>query len=38
VFLADLEHCQKVDLADWGKRGLWQRSKECLASLIQDQV
>jgi cardiolipin synthase len=38
VFLADLEHCQRVDLADWGKRGLWQRSKEWLASLIQNQV
>jgi len=38
VFLADLGHCQKVDLADWRGRGWWQRSMEWVASLIEDQV
>ena len=38
IFLADLERCRRIELADWRKRGLWQRTKERLASLIEDQV
>lgn len=38
IFLADLERCQKVELAHWRRRGLWQRAKERFASLIEDQV
>ena len=38
IFLADLTRCQKIELADWSRRGLWQRVKETVASLIEDQV
>jgi cardiolipin synthase A/B len=37
-FLADLKRCEKVELADWRRRGLPQQIKEALASLIEDQV
>jgi len=38
IFAADLEACQKVELAEWRRRGQWQRTKERLASLIEDLV
>jgi cardiolipin synthase len=38
IFLADLADCQKVELSEWRRRGTWQRMKEQLASLIEDQV
>ena len=38
IFIADLARCQKIELADWERRGLWQRTKERFASLIEDQV
>ncbi len=38
IFAADLEHCRKVDLAEWRGRVLWQRAGELFASLIEDQV
>jgi cardiolipin synthase len=38
VFLADLEKCQRIELEEWRRRGLWQRAKELFASLIEDQV
>jgi cardiolipin synthase len=38
TFLADLERCRKVRLADWKRRGLWQRAGEQFASLIEDQM
>jgi cardiolipin synthase len=38
IFLADLERCRKVRLADWKRRGFWQRAGEQFASLIEDQV
>jgi cardiolipin synthase len=38
VFFADLQYCQKVDLAQWRRRGLMQRGAEQVASLLQDQV
>ena len=38
IFVADLDRCQKIDLAEWRKRGAWQRTQEHVASLIEDQV
>ena len=37
-FLADLAHCERIELSQWKGRGAWQRSKEILASLIENQV
>jgi hypothetical protein len=36
--IPDLSRCQKIELADWERRGLWQRTKERLAFLIEDRV
>jgi cardiolipin synthase A/B len=38
IFVADLARCQKVELSEWRRRGLWQQTKERLASLIEDQM
>ena len=38
TFLADLERCRRINLGEWRRRGLWQRSKETLAAFIEDQV
>jgi len=38
IFLADLERCQKVQLAEWKRRGFWQRAGEQFASLMEDQM
>ncbi len=38
IFVADLARCQRVELSEWRRRGLWQQTKERLASLIEDQV
>jgi cardiolipin synthase A/B len=38
IFASDLASCQKVALAEWRRRGQWQRTKERLASLIEDLV
>ena len=38
TFLADLEHCRKIEFSEWRRRGSWQRVKEVFASLIEDQV
>ncbi|MBS1825917.1 MAG: cardiolipin synthase B [Acidobacteria bacterium] len=38
TFDADLQHCRKVDLAQWKKRGLGRRAGEWIAALLQDQV
>jgi len=38
AFLADLERCRKVQLADWKRRGVWQRAGEQFASLMEDQM
>jgi cardiolipin synthase len=38
IFLADLERCRKVRLADWKRRGLMQRAGELFASLMEDQM
>jgi cardiolipin synthase len=37
-FLADLEHSKKVTWARWKRRGLWQRTSEQFASLMEDQM
>ena len=38
TFVADLERCAKVSLADWKRRGFWQRAGEQFASLMEDQM
>jgi cardiolipin synthase len=38
IFIADLDRCQKVEISDWRRRSVCQRTKERLASLIEDQV
>lgn len=38
VFEEDLAHCSRVDLAAWRSRGIRQKTREWLASLIEDQV
>jgi cardiolipin synthase len=38
IFAADLASCEKIELADWRRRGAWQHAKELIASLIEDQV
>jgi cardiolipin synthase len=38
IFLADLANCRKIELSEWRRRGIWQRTKERLASLIEDQA
>ena len=38
TFRADLKRCRQIRLADWRARGVWQRTKERFASLIEDQV
>jgi cardiolipin synthase len=38
VFMADLQHCEIVTLEAWRKRGLWAKTEEFVASLLQEQV
>jgi cardiolipin synthase len=38
IFEADLAACRKVELSEWRRRGSLQRTKERMASLIEDQV
>lgn len=38
VFLEDLRFCERVELTQWKKRGTWQKTKETLASLLENQV
>jgi cardiolipin synthase len=38
VFLADLERCQKIELSEWRRRSLRRKTREWIASLIEDQV
>lgn len=38
VFFADLARSERIDLAPWKRRGPWQRMKETLASLIENQM
>jgi cardiolipin synthase len=38
IFAADLERCDRVDLDEWRRRGLWSRITEQCASLLADQA
>jgi cardiolipin synthase len=38
MFLDDLGGCERVTIEGWRKRGMWARSQELLASLLQEQV
>jgi cardiolipin synthase len=38
IFCADLEKCDPIRLSCWKARGTWQRTKEALAALIENQV
>ena len=38
IFSADLERCDRVDLDEWSRRGLWSRITEQCASLLADQA
>jgi len=38
IFVADLARCQRVELSAWKERGFSQKTKEVLASLIENQV
>jgi cardiolipin synthase len=38
IFEKDLKRCRQVSLEAWRRRGLWQRGKEAVASLIEDQI
>ena len=38
IFRADLCFCKKVMVEDWRKRGVWQRTKEVMASLAEEQM
>jgi cardiolipin synthase A/B len=38
IFLDDLGGCQRVTVEAWRRRGLWARSQELVASLLQEQA
>jgi cardiolipin synthase len=38
IFENDLKSCLPVDVETWKNRGQWQRSKELIASLVQNQM
>lgn len=38
IFEADLAACERVDIGEWERRGFWKRTKEAVASLIEDQM
>jgi cardiolipin synthase len=38
IFVNDLKKCQSIDIETWKKRGQWHKSKEILASLVQNQM
>ncbi len=38
IFADDLRRCERVDLDRWHARGAWQRGKEAVAALIEDQL
>lgn len=38
TFAADLNRCRKITLPDWRRRGAWQKAKEALASLLENQM
>ncbi len=38
IFEADLACCRRIQIQQWKRRGPWQRTKESVASLIEDQM
>jgi cardiolipin synthase A/B len=38
TFLADMRACERIDLETWRRRGLWTKSLETVASLLEAQV
>lgn len=38
VFMADLEACVRVELRTWRRRGLWAKTQEVIASVLQEQI
>jgi len=38
TFDADLTSCERIEFADWKRRGAWQQTQEMFASLIENQV
>lgn len=38
IYLNDLRCCRRIELAEWGRRGLLDRSGELVAALLRDQV
>ncbi len=38
VFMADLEACARVELLTWRRRGLWAKTQEVIASVLQEQI
>ena len=38
IFLADLGGCERVNAERWASRGVWARSQELVASLLQEQA
>jgi cardiolipin synthase len=38
IFDTDLAFCERIELADWRRRGAWQKTKEMMASLIENQM
>jgi cardiolipin synthase len=38
VFLEDMKRCVRIELANWKRRGFWQRAGEQFASLMEDQM
>ncbi len=38
IFLRDVESCVRVTRENWARRGVWARSQEIVASLLQEQA
>jgi cardiolipin synthase len=38
IFEEDLQHCDRVTLEVWRRRGMWARSAELLCSMLKDQM
>jgi cardiolipin synthase A/B len=38
VFMTDLEACARVELRTWRRRGLWAKTQEVIASVLQEQI
>jgi cardiolipin synthase A/B len=38
VFITDLEACARVELRAWRRRGLWAKTQEVIASVLQEQI